>query len=108
MTSESSGWTPRGWFALLMALVSCTLASAELNQPLEDWAIVEEDWRKQDGIGTERAPVSYAAAIALTFERGDLLISDLSRAGVPLTPTHPSLAGIASGVSGVVEGGPPG
>jgi hypothetical protein len=49
-----------------------------------DRAAIELDWRKQDGIGTERLPVSYAAAIEQTFERGDALLRDLQAGGVRL------------------------
>jgi len=45
--------------------------------------LVETDWRKQDGIGTARAPSTYAAAIEKTLDRGDRLIGDLQAAGAP-------------------------
>jgi len=45
---------------------------------------IEEDWRKQDGIGTERAPSSFRAAVEKTLQRGDRLIADLQASGVDL------------------------
>jgi hypothetical protein len=47
-------------------------------------AALEEDWRKQDGIGTPRRPATFAAAIELTLDRGDRLIRDLQAEGLPL------------------------
>jgi hypothetical protein len=44
-------------------------------------ALIEWDWRMQDGIGTPRDSVTYAAAVARTFERGDLLIENLHSRG---------------------------
>ncbi|MBM3889692.1 MAG: hypothetical protein FJ388_11275, partial [Verrucomicrobia bacterium] len=55
-----------------------------LRRPIER-ALIEWDWRMQDGIGTERNPNSYAAAIELTLKRGDVLIRDLQTAGVDLS-----------------------
>ncbi len=42
---------------------------------------VERDWRMQDGLGTERHPSTYAAAIKLLLQRGDALIADLRATG---------------------------
>ncbi len=50
-----------------------------LRKPIED-ALVEWDWRMQDGIGTARRPAPYAAAIELTLQRGDALLQDLQAA----------------------------
>ena len=47
-------------------------------------ALIEWDWRMQDGIGTERVPSTYAAAIERTLRRGDQLLTDLEAAGVSL------------------------
>ena len=52
-----------------------------LRPPIEE-ALIEWDWRMQDGIGTERAPSTYAAAVQRTLDRGDRLIRDLAAAGV--------------------------
>ncbi|MCX7826703.1 MAG: hypothetical protein N2689_14265, partial [Verrucomicrobiae bacterium] len=55
-----------------------------LRQPIEQ-TLIEWDWRMQDGIGTERNPSTYAAAIERTLKRGDALIRDLQIAGVDLS-----------------------
>lgn len=47
-------------------------------------ALVEWDWRMQDGIGTERAPSTFSAAVESTFRRGDALLAELRAAGVRL------------------------
>lgn len=47
---------------------------------------VEWDWRMQDGIGTERKPVTYATAIERTLERGTKLLEDLASSGGSLEP----------------------
>jgi len=54
-----------------------------LHKAIED-ALVEWDWHMQDGIGTERAPSTYAVAIQKTLDRGDQLIQDLQAGGVSL------------------------
>jgi hypothetical protein len=54
-----------------------------LHKAIED-ALVQWDWRMQDGIGTDRAPSNYAAALAKTLDRGDRLIQDLQAGGVSL------------------------
>ena len=83
----------RGEFAMtrvgrrLVLCWSLALAGAAL-QPLcaatAQQNLVEEDWRKQDGIGTPRAPSTYQAAVEKTLDRGDRLIADLRSAGVSL------------------------
>ena len=52
--------------------------------PADERALVERDWRMQDGIETPREPCTYAAAIERTLERGDSLAADLQRSGVTL------------------------
>jgi len=54
-----------------------------LHKAIEE-ALVEWDWRMQDGIGTERAPCTYAAATEKTLHRGDQLVRDLQAGGVSL------------------------
>mgnify|MGYP005845955969 CR=1 FL=1 len=56
---------------------------AELRVPIEQ-ALVEWDWRMQDGIGTPREPRSYSQAIEATLRRGDDLLRDLRAEGVSL------------------------
>jgi mono/diheme cytochrome c family protein len=53
------------------------VASAPAIRPAIEQALIEWDWRMQDGIGTPREPRSYAQAIELTFARGDRLLADL-------------------------------
>ena len=50
-------------------------------------ALIEWDWRMQDGIGTEREPRSYDEAIAKTIKCGDALIKHLARAGASMDDT---------------------
>jgi len=47
-------------------------------------ALIEWDWRLQDGIGTERESRSFHQAIETTLERGDALIAHLTQAGAPM------------------------
>lgn len=54
-----------------------------LRPPIEA-ALIEWDWRMQDGIGTARVPSSYKEAIRKTLTRGDALLCQLQSAGVPL------------------------
>ena len=65
-------------------------------------AALEEDWRKQDGIGTPRRPATFAAAIELTLDRGDRLIRDLQAEGV----LRALLAGVRSELDAVAPGRP--
>jgi hypothetical protein len=53
-------------------------------RPAVEQALIEWDWRMQDGIGTERNPAPYAAAIEKTLKRGDELTRDLQAAGAGL------------------------
>jgi hypothetical protein len=72
-------------FCLMLVLaLHLTGTAATAGLAGAEQALLEEDWRKQDGIGTERVAVSYAEAIELLFERGDLLIRDLRDQGLPL------------------------
>jgi hypothetical protein len=50
-------------------------------RPAIKQALIEWDWRMQDGLGTERAPSTYAAAIERTLDRGDKLLADLRTPG---------------------------
>ncbi len=52
--------------------------SPNLRPPLQR-AMIEWDWKRQDGIGTERNPSTYPAAVARTLERGQRLIDDLRK-----------------------------
>jgi len=53
-------------------------------RPAIEQALIEWDWRMQDGIGTPRAPVPHADAIRRAFQRGDRLLEALKAGGVPL------------------------
>jgi hypothetical protein len=55
-------------------------------RPAIEQALVEWDWRMQDGIGTPREPSTYAAAVEQTLHRGDSLLADLRTVGVALPP----------------------
>jgi hypothetical protein len=54
-------------------------------RPTMEPVLTEWDWRMQDGIGTERLAVSYAAAIERLFQQGDGLLADLRAKGAALT-----------------------
>ncbi|MFA6563305.1 MAG: hypothetical protein WCV00_15455 [Verrucomicrobiia bacterium] len=49
-----------------------------------DQEMIEQDWRKQDGIETRRYPITHAEAIPRLFERGDALLRDLQSAKAAL------------------------
>ena len=53
-------------------------------RPAIERALIEWDWRMQDGIATARAPRTWANAIRKTIRRGDALVQDLKESGVPL------------------------
>lgn len=55
-------------------------------RPSIEQALIEWDWRMQDGIGTERNPSTYAAAIERALQRGDKLVRDLRANGQNLEP----------------------
>jgi len=65
------------WLRLLPLVLFCWC----FNDTRAEQALIERDWRMQDGIGTERNPSTYAAAIALLLQRGDALIQDLRVTG---------------------------
>ena len=59
-------------------------------------ALIEWDWQMQDGIGTEREPQTYEAALALRLPQGRALIDDLKKTVddetfEPLTPYDPEI-----------------
>jgi cytochrome c553 len=53
-------------------------------RPAIEQALVEWDWRMQDGIGTGREPSTCAAAVDQTLRRGDRLLAGLRDLGVEL------------------------
>ena len=98
--ASGSGSAAIRWSAIRLAFgdqsldVPLTLALPEFGtgappvgadlRPAIERALIEWDWRMQDGIGTPRVAVSYAAAVERTLERGDELLADLRTAGTPL------------------------
>jgi hypothetical protein len=50
-------------------------------RPAMETMLIEWDWRMQDGIGTEREPVTYGTAIERILARGDRLVADLQGGG---------------------------
>lgn len=54
------------------------VASSPLVRPAIEQAMIEWDWRMQDGIGTPREPRSYAEATAATLARGEQLLAELA------------------------------
>ena len=57
------------------------VASSPALRGAIEHALVEWDWRMQDGIGAPREPRSYAQAISTTLARGESLLADLSAQG---------------------------
>ncbi len=99
-TAAGSGESAVRWHDLRLTVggrsfdVPISLPASELGQgpppvlpamrrPIEE-ALVEWDWRMQDGINTERAPSTYAAAIERILKRGDALLRDLQANDGPL------------------------
>jgi hypothetical protein len=60
------------------------VASSPAIHPAIEQALVEWDWRMQDGIATPRRPHTFAEAVEKTLARGDRLLADLRDSGVPL------------------------
>jgi len=53
-------------------------------RPAIEAALIEWDWRMQDGIGTGRQASTYEAVIERTLDRGENLVRDLAAGGVDL------------------------
>ena len=60
--------------------------AAEVDALGAEQALVELDWRKQDGIDTPRNPNTYRAASEQLLRRGDALLRDLEASGTLLAP----------------------
>ncbi len=78
-----------GYFTLIAAAIGQARADEPLPPalpPSGQQTLIERDWRMQDGIGTQREPNSYLAAVERTLQRGDRLIADLRADGVALDP----------------------
>jgi hypothetical protein len=72
---------------LIVAVVGQALADEVVQSgspPTVERTLIERDWRMQDGIGTEREPSTYLAAVERTLQRGDRLLADLRADGVAL------------------------
>ncbi|HUT36651.1 MAG TPA: hypothetical protein VNE39_24390 [Planctomycetota bacterium] len=70
--------------SLVFALCATQGALCRAGPAADEAALVERDWRMQDGIGTPRNPSTYAAAIEKTLRRGDALLGDLHASGIAL------------------------
>jgi len=75
---------------------SDAVASSPSLRPAIEQAMIEWDWRMQDGIETPRASRSYAQAIAKTLSRGTLLLDDLGAKEVALEKQRREWQAIAS------------
>lgn len=72
-TSENLTWNLQ---ARAYPQADPVISSPALRPSLEQ-ALIEWDWRMQDGIGTPREARTYAQAIEATLARGDALLADL-------------------------------
>ncbi|HIQ19974.1 MAG TPA: hypothetical protein EYH34_01875, partial [Planctomycetes bacterium] len=57
----------------------CPLPPLPPMRPAIQRALIEWDWRMQDGIGTPREPSSFREAIQRALRRGDAFLADLQR-----------------------------
>jgi len=85
---------------LLLAVCDAGPARAAAAAPDAAAAMIEADWRKQDGIGTPRHPATCAAAIAQLLARGDALLRDLQVAGVDLRAEQAAWDGLRAAPPG--------
>ncbi|MGQ9592527.1 MAG: hypothetical protein ACUVYA_19790, partial [Planctomycetota bacterium] len=67
------------WIAALFGAALAAPSSGAAAEPVDPR--IEEDWRKEAGIGTPRVPATYRAAIEKTLRRGSLLYADLEASG---------------------------
>ena len=77
------------------------VASSPAIHPAIEQALVEWDWRMQDGIATPRRPHTFAEAVEKTLARGDRLLADLGESGVPLADEAAAWAGLRATLRGV-------
>ena len=54
--------------------------------PAIEQALIEWDWKMQDGIGTDRNPRTWSKAIEQILQRGDKLIDDLMERDISIEP----------------------
>ena len=64
--------------ALFLCLPSVATAEPALS---EQQSMIEQDWRMQDGIATERVPVTWTRAIVRTIDAGNKLAAELEGYG---------------------------
>jgi len=60
------------------------VTSSPAPRPAIEQAMIEWDWRMQDGIGTPRESQTYAQAIDATLTRGQQLLADLASDATPM------------------------
>jgi len=75
--SVALAWIPRRRTYPQPDGVSCSPHS----RPTIEQALIEWDWRMQDGIGTPNEPRNYAQAIETVLSRGEKLLQDLGEHG---------------------------
>jgi hypothetical protein len=76
------------------------VASSPAFRPAIERAMIEWDWRMQDGIETPQAARTYAQATARTLARGTALLDDLAARGVPLDKERAQWNDVASRCAG--------
>lgn len=75
---------------------SDAVACSPAFRPAIEEALIDWDWRMQDGIDAPREPQSYDQATAATLARGQRLLSDLIGHGVALDAEQKELAALQS------------
>ncbi|MHC4198741.1 MAG: HzsA-related protein [Planctomycetota bacterium] len=81
--------TSRAFMGIVLCLAAGVAAEpappegSEL-QPTAQQAMIERDWRMQDGIGTQRAAATWTQAILRTIETGKKLVAELERVEVDM------------------------
>ena len=76
-------------------------------RPGMEEALVEWDWRMQDGIGTDREPVAFTVAIERTLTRGRALLRDLREDGSVLEGEAAQWRALEEEFEGLAAAGPP-
>ncbi len=69
---------------------SDAVTSSPALRPAIEEALIEWDWRMQDGIETPRESRSYAQAVAQTLTRGTALIADLTAQNLSVGDRQPA------------------
>jgi len=93
----SSGGSVAVTFPNAQDFLPCPPPEQPALRPAMETILIEWDWRMQDGIGTERLPVTYAAAIARLLQQGDAMLADLRAKGaMPTDATTSNWAALRS------------